>query len=464
MSNPAQFPKREQGGKPALSIASAIDVQVPVSEEAEQAFLGAVMIGGAGVLISALAQVGLRADDFYFLKHRMVFEAMVKLSAEQQPFDVVTLGERLRADGKLDAVGGAAELIRLMNSTPSSMHAGFYASIISTTGVRRQLLRFADAVKALAKDEVQDTQAVMAKIETEYADIQARQTKGRVTSIETNVNRVLDHLDAEGDMVIPLGADIGLDEMLGGGLMFGHLYLVYARSEHGKTAFMMNAAYQAAMRGFRVACFVTETHPDDFTRGLMAMHAGVHPLGMLRRNVTNDDMRRIMEASSAVAKLPIHLVNATDRTPEDVYRYCQTLQESGGLDVVFFDYLQGIHVPRDMFKGNRYDELNYAIGRFEVMCRPPHLNVAFVLLAQANARAVGDERPTLQTVEGTGRAEQKADVGIALYRIGKVKPDAPNPTEFEMIVQKNRVTGRSGTVVRRMNAKTRKIERPERNT
>jgi replicative DNA helicase len=461
MSNPAQFPKREQAGKPPLSIAPAIDLQVPVSEDAEQAFLGAVMVGGAGVLISALAQVGLRADDFYFLKHRMVFEAMLTLSADQQPFDVVTLSERLRAEGKLDAVGGAAELVKLMNSTPSSVHAGFYASIVATTGVRRQLLRFADAVKALAKDEVQDTQAVMAKIETEYADIQARQTKGRVTSIETNVNRVLDHLDASGEMVIPLGADVGLDEMLGGGLMYGSFYVIYARSEHGKTAFMMNAAYQAAMRGFKVACFMTETHPDDFTRGLIAMHAGVHPLSVLRNTLSADEMRRVFDAAPVIAKLDITLVNAAGKSPEDVYRYCKAEQDQRGLDVVFFDYLQGIRLPKEMFKGNRFEEIGYAVERFENMCRLDHLNVAFVLMAQAK-RDIKDERPTLDALAWTSVAEHKADVGIALYRVGKVTPDAKNATQFEMIVQKNRKTGLNGTVIRRMNPKTRKIERPDR--
>ena len=47
------------------------------------------------------------ARDFYEPAHQAIFAAMVKLYQKHSPVDLLTLGNELRATGKLDEVGGA---------------------------------------------------------------------------------------------------------------------------------------------------------------------------------------------------------------------------------------------------------------------------------------------------------------------------------------------------------------------
>ena len=76
----------------------------PQNIEAEQAVLGAMLIKKEAIVE---AQEILRPDDFYREAHRVVFEAMTALSAEDEPVDIVTLVERLKKTEKLEKVGGS---------------------------------------------------------------------------------------------------------------------------------------------------------------------------------------------------------------------------------------------------------------------------------------------------------------------------------------------------------------------
>ena len=66
----------------------------PHNEEAEQAVLGAMMLSGEA--IAQVADLGMRADDFYRSNHRAIYEALNDLYARGEPVDQVTAKEELQ--------------------------------------------------------------------------------------------------------------------------------------------------------------------------------------------------------------------------------------------------------------------------------------------------------------------------------------------------------------------------------
>ena len=71
--------------------------------------LGALLLSSE-VHYHYVIEVGLRAEDFYREKHRLIYESIQALFDESEPIDVVTVTEHLKSRGKLDLVGGGTEI------------------------------------------------------------------------------------------------------------------------------------------------------------------------------------------------------------------------------------------------------------------------------------------------------------------------------------------------------------------
>jgi len=82
-----------------------------------------------GILLSDRAmyglviEEGLKAEDFYRERHRIIYESMLALYRETEPIDVLTVSEHLRSTGKIEEAGGKG--LRLGTAEVSSKHANF---------------------------------------------------------------------------------------------------------------------------------------------------------------------------------------------------------------------------------------------------------------------------------------------------------------------------------------------------
>src|SRR6478672_12280093 len=83
---------------------------LPSSEESERVILGAVLLDNA---VIAQAVENLRPEDFYSPFNRRVFAAMIALFEKQKQIDPILIGEELKKEGALEAVGGTATITNL---------------------------------------------------------------------------------------------------------------------------------------------------------------------------------------------------------------------------------------------------------------------------------------------------------------------------------------------------------------
>lgn len=63
------------------------------------------------------ASMHIQATDFHSDAHRLVFDAMVAVDADERKVDPLTVSMHLRLDGSLEAVGGHVALARIVSST-----------------------------------------------------------------------------------------------------------------------------------------------------------------------------------------------------------------------------------------------------------------------------------------------------------------------------------------------------------
>src|SRR5213596_2187877 len=79
----------------------------PHDLEAEMSVLGAILISDR-TLYALVIEEGLKAEDFYRERHRLIYESMLALYHENEPVDHVTVADHLRQRGRLEEAGDAS--------------------------------------------------------------------------------------------------------------------------------------------------------------------------------------------------------------------------------------------------------------------------------------------------------------------------------------------------------------------
>jgi len=116
--------------------------------DAEAGLLASILVEN-----TAISKInGVQPEDFFDPHHRVVFEAMRELDADQKPIDPLTLEEVLARDGKLKAIGGLSFLTSLVGKEFNSDNAAHYADIIHGLGQARRIRLGAADIAACGED------------------------------------------------------------------------------------------------------------------------------------------------------------------------------------------------------------------------------------------------------------------------------------------------------------------------
>ncbi|MBW3652804.1 MAG: replicative DNA helicase [Actinobacteria bacterium] len=220
--------------RPAAQIATG--VAPPHSVEAEQSVLGGILLSDRA-MYGLVIEEGLKAEDFYRERHRLIYESMLALYRESEPIDVLTVAEHLRSTGKLEEAGGKAAIDELTGGVPGLGGIRRYAQIVREHALMRRLLSTTYEIQAsvlnhsAAPRELVE-QAERAMLEVAHDD---RQKDFRtIDEILHDELKKMEKLSREGTALT--GTPSGfrdLDEITGG-FQPGNLIVIAARPSMGK--------------------------------------------------------------------------------------------------------------------------------------------------------------------------------------------------------------------------------------
>jgi replicative DNA helicase len=422
-----------------------VERQPPANAEAEEAVLGALLIDPDAILRIATF---LQPDDFYVPRHRMVFEAVLHLHERREPADLVTLTDELERRGQLSAVGGAPYLTGLINATPTSIHAEYYARIVERTAVLRRLIGAATEIAKLAYKDTENVEAVVDQAESIIFGVSEKRVARDLVPIRQVLDQYYDRIEYlmqhQGEIIgIPTGLS-DLDKLLGG-LQRSDLIIVAGRPGMGKTSLALSMALQAARRWHkRIAIFSLEMSNEQVVQRLISAETGIDAQRLRLGNIHDDEFDVFVQATSLLSDTPIFIDDTPAITVTEMRTKARRLHAEHGLDLLIVDYLQLMRgeVGGD---GNRVQEISYISRSLKALAR--ELNIPVVALSQLS-RAVEsrqDKRPMLSDLRESGSIEQDADVVIFVYRDVEYNPDTEFPNLAEVRVAKHR-SGPTGVV------------------
>jgi replicative DNA helicase len=418
----------------------------PHSIEAEEAVIGAVLIYPEALLeLSSLVQ----PDDFYELKHRWIWEAILALSERNDAIDLLTLTEELRHRQKLEDVGGAVYVAQLANNTPTYLYAETYAQVVQRAAVRRRLMEAAGKIADLARDEGRELQEAISAAEVALFAVTDQTLRQEIIPIEQAVNdyyRRIEELFLSQQEILGVPTRFGaLDKMLGG-LQKSDLIIVAARPGVGKTSFLLSLTLNAArFANARTAFFSLEMGNEQLVQRLYSSETGINSQRLRDGKLEDHEWDRFTEATSRLNKLPIFIDDTPGISVQQVRARCRRLKKEGGLDLVIVDYLQLLTSGVARMDANRVQEISYISRSLKEMAR--ELKVPVLAAAQLS-RAVeqrADKRPQLSDLRESGSIEQDSDIVIFLYRDELYNQNTEYPNQAEVIVSKHR-NGPTGTI------------------
>lgn len=146
--------------------------------DAEQAVLGAVLLGAENV-IAGLIEERLHPGDFYRAAHSRIYKAMLAMHDDGEPIDRLTLRDRLHREGALEEVGGRAAIDLLSGAVPAAGNFRTYARVLLRLSMWRA--RRTMAYRALERIGLEDEQgyrdvlASLRRCELHYRPLTSRE-------------------------------------------------------------------------------------------------------------------------------------------------------------------------------------------------------------------------------------------------------------------------------------------------
>ncbi|GIW09178.1 MAG: replicative DNA helicase [Dehalococcoidia bacterium] len=397
-----------------LTNDSAVDRLPPNDLAAEQAVIGSIL---ADPDCLTRLQPLIEPEDFFYERHRWIYEAALALFDRQTKIDLVTIARELEDHSRLDDAGGPLYLAHLIAETPTSLHVEYYAGIVKRTALQRRMIAIGGQIVALGYQAGPDLEHAIAQAEELVYSL--RVTRGRRGFV--HLREVLDEL-FEQTIAVPESESLGeavptgfidLDRLLGG-LKRSDLILLAARPGMGKSSFALNVALNAArQRGATVAICSLEMSSDQLANRLLASESGIDSRRLRLNLLSESEQQRLMETITALAELNIYIDDTPAVRIADLRARVRRLHAEHPIDLLVVDYLQLIHGSGSE---NRVQEIGEISRSLKGLAR--ELDIPVLALSQLS-RAVEQRSPhipMLSDLRESGSLEQDADVVLFIYR------------------------------------------------
>jgi replicative DNA helicase len=393
----------------------------------EQAVIGALLLD-SGTLARVRSMVP-SPDTFAHQHHRLVWTAALALEALGKQIDIVTLADRLQADGCLQDVGGMAYLGELQANTPTAANAESYAAAVAQEFRRRRFAELMqDAVERLDHD---DPDVVIGEMQVSLGHIEERATAETFSTLDL-IDLGFDALRKRDEPLISCGLP-PLDAILGG-LEAGRLYVVAARTGCGKSALMLSMMHSLAEAGHPVGLCTLEMPAREVFNRLAAHRYGLNLSALTWRR---GDILRDLDDAYQQAPMSALSMYVDDSSVELQGLIARGLDwhHRHRVGALFIDYLGLVQVRGS---SPRHEKIGECSRAFKLLAK--RLGIPVIVACQFNRESDKDERPPrLSDLRDSGSVEQDADVVIA------INPLSNTDEQGKRIVQIGVLKNRSGT-------------------
>ncbi|MHB1306736.1 MAG: replicative DNA helicase [Limisphaerales bacterium] len=430
---PAPDLKRARRQRPTTADSSRGDRLPPHSIEAEKGVLGCLLLApkdGMGYCLEKFKRGG---DVFYSPQHRTLFDEMVEMHDAVEPIDLVTLGQRLRDRGHLEAIGGYPFLSSLLDSVPSAANLEYYADIVRDKYILRKMIQTCTGFITRAYEEQGNVEGLMDEVERDVLRISEEREESKSESMKDMVHKAIEEIqefNRRKGQLSGLGTGLkDLDKMTTG-LQPGQMVVIAARPSMGKTSLAMNIAeYVAVESQLPVGIFSLEMTSESLVMRMLCSRARVNLRNVHEGFLAERDFPKLTTAASKLARAPIFIDDTPGLSILQLRARARRMWQQSGIKLFVIDYLQLLHSTAARSDQNRQQEISDISGGAKALAK--ELGVPVIVLSQLNREVERDKsrKPRLSDLRESGAIEQDADIVGLLYKADPGNPRKPAGSE-----------------------------------
>ncbi len=421
----------------------------PTSVHAEMTILGGMLVEPVAIIDATML---LKTDDFALDSHRKIYDAMLHLVEVGHAVDIVTVADYLSKKKELDSVGGLPYLASLSEGLPRKLSIESYVRIVRDKSLMRQLLTVCDMGMIEASDQSREAIDVLNQVSTRLTEISEHAVTGGFSDVTAIVKESFGSIDAlyeQGREVTGLATHYLEFDRMTSGLQESELTIIAARPSMGKTAWAINIAENAAVRGGKVvAVFSLEMSKASLLRRMLASQALVNSKAIQTGMLMRDDRSKLVAALERLMESKMFIDDTPGITLAEMRAKARRLkQQQGSLDLIVIDYLQLMTGSAGGQKGfeNRTQEVSAISRGLKALAKEMKVPVvALSQLSRASEQRGGDKKPLLSDLRESGSIEQDADVVCFIHReeyYDRENEDLKGKAEIIIAKQRNGPTG-----------------------
>lgn len=426
----------------------------PNSKESEMMVLGCMLTNINALNVGADS---LHDLDFYYTEHQVIFSALKAAYRADKPADIHLIGEELKRQNKLDAVGGISYLTTLAQYAGTSAFIEEYVQLVREKSILRQMVSTAQGIERVALEEPADVLTALDQAQSQFFQIsQENQRNGGIvlkdliTGLKAESKMpYLKELQERQQKYQEKGPDepsitgipthfLDLDKMLNG-FNNSNLMILAARPAMGKTALAVCLAENICFRNhIPVGIFSLEMGATQILHRIISSQSEVESEKIQTGALSGSEYQRIVAAVNMMQKHVMVVDDQPGLKITDIRARARRMKEAHNVGFIVIDYLQLIS-GSGASRGpeNRQTEISEISRMLKNLAR--ELNIPILCAAQLSRKVEERQghRPMLSDLRESGSIEQDADVVMMLFRRDYYdKYDKPGMAE--VIVAKNR--------------------------
>jgi replicative DNA helicase len=410
--------------------------------EIEQCILGAMLLEPSSVA-SVISQV--TTEMYFHPRHQTIHSAIVELTNQNQPVDLLTVNRILRKTGDIESVG-ASYLSQLTNRIASTVNLDTWCKLLYEFHLMRQMRNICLEIADKTTIDESDAFDLYAEVISKLESILASNIKSDVKHISQLSNEVtksiITRMNSASEVSGYSSSIKSVDNLIGGHQKSDLMYMA-GRPAMGKTAMALTEVLELAKKGIPVAFFSLEMSSQQITYRLMSMLSGIDGSTLMKYRLDDETLKTYYRNLDRLNSLPIYIDDTPALSVIDLRAKVKRLQHKHQVEVVFVDYVQ-LMTSGTKAKGvSREQELSHISRNLKLIAK--ECNIPMIVLAQLSrgVESRSEKRPLLSDLRESGSLEQDADIVSFLFRpeyYDMMRDEQGNSTEGlgEYIVAKQR--------------------------
>lgn len=367
--------------------------EFPYSPDAERYVIGTAVLDGS---VPPVAR-DLATTEFSLVNNH-TWAAILELDADGMPIEPTSVCEIVRRNkGDLTV----PELMQMTSGIPHNFNPAVYVEKIQSCALRRERIReLNDEIKAVASGKL-ELSSVRRNSFVSLSDIIEREVKPALQDLRHGIT----HRISTGFPRI--------DNVIGGGLSTSDVLLVAALTGQGKSAFVLQMAFNIAFAGYPVGFLSGEMSNRENVLRLLSQQTKFMNLNAVTE-IDDSELNWLNKSADLLKDVPLYF-DSKSFDMQTISRNVRELVKNHGIKVLVLDYIQLLKLNR-FDKQTRFERISECSQ--EVKRLASELEIAVIEVAQFNREGAKSGKPKLHDLDGASQLEKDISLCFILDRDG----------------------------------------------